>query len=466
MKQGEWIMDFAYPYFQVQFTRDGDLFAPAEFNELVSCVTAKANAPTDLLLMCHGWNNNIKDASILYSGLAAAIEAQVQADPALKNRRFAICGVLWPSKKFEDKELIPSGAASLEQAVTTDALKQRVRDLRSLYGTEDWPSGGSVAPEVFSKIEALMETMDEDPDDQKEAVDLLRGLMPQEAASTDDGSEVFFDLSTPALINKLSRPLTPPPITAGAGAASLDPFSDGTISGLGGAAGFRDLFGGIKAGFLHLLNYTTYYVMKARAGTVGEKGVEPLLEKLRSARPELRLHMIGHSFGCRVIAAAVNALPREEKFRPDIVLLLQGAFSHNGFALKNEDNSADRGAFRDVIEHQKVRGPILITHTRNDKAVGTAYPVASRIHGVTAAALGDAGDKFGGLGSNGTQTKTSTPEGVAGTLGEAGSAYPFAARVTSSTPYNLKADDFIKNHSDIVHPEVAFALTVAISNNS
>jgi hypothetical protein len=35
---------------------------------------------------------------------------------------------------------------------------------------------------------------------------------------------------------------------------------------------------------------------------------------------------------------------------------------------------------------------MLITRTRNDKAVGIAYPIASRINGVTAAALGDAND--------------------------------------------------------------------------
>jgi len=67
--------------------------------------------------------------------------------------------------------------------------------------------------------------------------------------------------------------------------------------------------------------------MKARAGTVGEKGVEPLMEKLRDARPNLRVHMIGHSFGCRLVAAAVNGLPDKGK-SPDMVLLLQGAFSH------------------------------------------------------------------------------------------------------------------------------------------
>ena len=64
------------------------------------------------------------------------------------------------------------------------------------------------------------------------------------------------------------------------------------------------------------------------------------------------------------------------KLRKGSVMLLQGAFSHNGFA--KQGDSTDRGVFRDVIEKRKVRGPILISHTHNDKAVGVAYPIASR----------------------------------------------------------------------------------------
>jgi hypothetical protein len=232
------------------------------------------------------------------------------------------------------------------------------------------------------------------------------------------------------------------------------------VSGLGGAASFRDLLGGIKSGFLHLLNYATYYLMKARAGDVGVKGVAPLILKLRGSRQDLRIHMIGHSFGCRLVAAAVNALSEQEQFRPDTVMLLQGAFSHNGFALEGQ---VERGAFRDVIDKKKVRGPIVITHTRNDQAVGTAYPIASRINGVVAAALGDENDIYGGMGSNGAQTKDTTPERLMGTLLPVGQSYPFASGVKPSTPCNLKADEFIKGHSDIQKPEVAYALTVAMT---
>jgi pimeloyl-ACP methyl ester carboxylesterase len=191
------------------------------------------------------------------------------------------------------------------------------------------------------------------------------------------------------------------------------------------------------------------------------KGLSPLLVKLRGARPDLRIHLIGHSFGCRLVAATVNALPDGEQFRPDTVMLLQGAFSHNGFAKQGDDTGL--GAFRNVVANKKVRGPILITHTRQDKAVGVAYPIASRITGVNAAALGDEHDIFGGLGSNGAQTQETTPERLEGTLLPVGATYPFASGVIPSTPCNLKAEGIITGHSDIQKPEVAYALTVAMT---
>ena len=56
-----------------------------------------------------------------------------------------------------------------------------------------------------------------------------------------------------------------------------------------------------------------------------------------------------------------------------------------------------------------------MTHTHNDKAVGIAYPLASRFSGDQAAALGDKNDKFGGLGRNGAQ-KMETGETIDGVL--------------------------------------------------
>ncbi len=171
--------------------------------------------------------------------------------------------------------------------------------------------------------------------------------------------------------------------------------------------------------------------------------------------------MIGHSFGCRVVTAAVNSLPAGEQLHPNTMTLLQGAFSHNGFAVRFD--GINDGAFRPVVAHKKVRGPILITHTRKDKAVGVAYPIASRLAGQVAAALGDENDLYGGLGSNGAQTAQTTPERVVGTLLECGGDYPFAAGETSAKLYNLRADTFVSGHSDIVKPQIGYAVAVAMA---
>jgi hypothetical protein len=454
-------MSFPCPWYQIQCKADGNIFLQSEVDALVAGVTG-AGAPTDLFLLSHGWNNNIPDATELYTSLLNVIKPQMDANADLAARSWAACGVFWPSKKFEDKDLIPAGAASLNDAVSAEHLKGRVRDLSELSSASDWPADGGAPSPEFAELEALMDSVEEDPAAQLKAVDLLRSALPGGYASSDDASNHFLAMKNSTLVERLSKPLSPPaPVPAGTGAASLDPLSEEPVSGLGGAAGLRDLLGGIRSGFLNALNYATYYIMKGRAGDVGVKAIAPLLVQLRSKKPELRIHLIGHSFGCRLLSAAVNALPDGDQFRPDTVLLLQGAFSHNGFA--KEGDETDRGVFRDVIEKQKIRGPLLITFSHKDQAVGVAYPVASRLSGVTAAALGDAADVYGGLGSNGTQTALTTPERVMGTLLPVGGIYPFAAGVPPATPCCLNGDSYIGGHSDICKPEVAYALAVAMT---
>ena len=85
-----------------------------------------------------------------------------------------------------------------------------------------------------------------------------------------------------------------------------------------------------------------------------------------------------------------------------------------------------------------------------------AYPLASRIAGQDASALGDANDRFGGMGTNGAQH---TPESVNGTMKAVGGAYTFE----KGKIYNLDADAIIEDHSDICHDEVAFALLKAVA---
>ena len=134
---------------------------------------------------------------------------------------------------------------------------------------------------------------------------------------------------------------------------------------------------------------------------------------------------------------------------------MQAAFSHFAFAVAY-DGMHD-GFYRRVeTDPTRVRGVTAITFTAKDKAVGLAYPLASRIARQIAAALGDANDPYGGLGRNGAQK---TPGTQVVTLQGVTSPYSFAARGI----YNLDCNAVIGGHSDLGHDEVAFALISAMA---
>src|SRR5262249_54001378 len=68
----------------------------------------------------------------------------------------------------------------------------------------------------------------------------------------------------------------------------------------------------------------TYWQMKKRAGVVGQTGVRATVAAVQDQFPAARVHLIGHSFGCKVVLAAV-AGPGQPLTRPvQTVVLLQG----------------------------------------------------------------------------------------------------------------------------------------------
>ena len=276
---------------------------------------------------------------------------------------------------------------------------------------------------------------------------LAREADPKEAA-IGEGTGEFGAQGGDALLYRLSQPLGQPVADPNAGgAASMDDSG-------GGPAGLRDVLTSITAGASRLLNYFTYYVMKDRAGVVGAKGVNPLLGRIQAALvKKIGFHLLGHSFGGRLMTAAVNG---GAKLQVDTLLLLQAAFSHNGFAEAHDDVPV--GFFVDVVRNpKKVAGPILVTHSRQDQAVGIAYPLASRISGSTASALGDANDVYGGIGRNGAQHMGALAKNL--TLQTGRPPYPLDVKCPI---YNFNGDAIITSHGDVARPETAWLLAMRL----
>jgi hypothetical protein len=263
-----------------------------------------------------------------------------------------------------------------------------------------------------------------------------------------DTEDVFASASAP--IKKPKAVIDP---EAG-GVAAVGGAKNNPAADAGGAAGFGDWVKNVFDGARNLLNYTTYYEMKARAGLVGSRGAHAVLQRLRKSAPALKLHLIGHSFGGRLVTAVVDGPDHASALKFESMTLLQAAFSHNGFAqnfLPGKD-----GFFRKVVADKRIKGPVVVTFTKNDSAVGTAYPLASRLNGVDAQGLGDANDRFGGIGRNGAQK---TPEASFANLLEVGGKYA----LKPGTINNLNSDAFIKSHGDVAGRQVAYATLCAVA---
>ncbi len=434
-----------FPYFEVQFTKAGAVHEEAAVAALLGFLDR--NETTDLLVLSHGWNNHMDEARGLYLKLLESMRSQLSASPALASRKFAVLALFWPSKKFADKSLIAGGAASggsLADAVLTSQLEQ-------LKGGFD----NVQADAALEQAKGLLDRLDSSPQARRQYVELIRSLVPKAEGQPDvDDVGSFFTEDGDDLIGRLSRPV-PRAVSAG----GADEGGATAASDEGGAAGLIDSLGGIKDGALNLLNYATYYQMKERASLVGRDGLGPVLGRLRARSSAPKLHLIGHSFGGRLVTAAA-AGKESDPSQPvaDTMTLLQAAFSHNGFA-QRFDGDRD-GFFRRVVTNGKVAGPILVTCTENDSAVGKLYPLASMFAGQDAAGIGGPTSRFGGIGCNGAQH---TPEATVAKLLDVSARYEGRNAFRAQKLHNLNADEFIKDHSDVCGREVAHAILAAVA---
>ena len=434
-----------YPSFEIEFNKNGAAHDPAAVKQVLDFLAQ--GTVTDLFIISHGWNNDMTEARDLYRQFFARVREIMDGHfvPGIDARKFAILGILWPSKKFAEEELIPSGAASVGSPVTEAVI---VRQLNTLKGVFDKPD----ADAVLDQAKVLVPQLENSPKARQKFADLIRSLPNKRKGVPEDASDRFFKPAGDEMMNKLSKPVlaTPRPLGTTGGAAGLR----SPAAGPGGAAGVGQLFSGVKSAALNLLNYTTYYQMKERAGLVGSAGVNAVIRQILDKSSSLKIHLIGHSFGGRLVTAAANGPANQPPVKPNSMTLLQAAFSHNGFAEKF-DQTHD-GFFRQVVTERKIAGPIVITYTKNDNAVGLLYPLASLIAGQNASKIGDANDPYGGIGRNGAQK---TPEAVTAVLGSVGSSYQFQ----TGKFYNLNSDACITGHSDIAKNEVAYALLTAVA---
>ncbi|MFB7396700.1 serine-threonine protein kinase [Streptomyces sp. NPDC056191] len=389
------------PYREITFDKEGD--GPA--GQPAALAALARQGLTDLVVFAHGWNSAPAGATRLCSDffepfpglLAPGVEA-------------GYAGVIWPSMMFTGEP---------------------VPDYRALV---------TVLPEKEPVLDRLTELLATAPADEAAFAEfgaLLRELT--DVTVDGDGRAGAAGPREPVPAFLVTDPLE---------VCAL--FTEALEADAGAAEGFRAGLGRYWKGAREVLRQATYYVMKKRAGRVGESGLGPLLGEVARAAPRVRVHLVGHSMGARLVAYALKGLPSGA--RPVAsVTLLQGAFSHYAFAARLPHDPGRAGALRDL--QNRVRGPVVACYSRHDTALGVFYPLACRLAGDSASLTRAAGL----LGSDDPRWAAIGHDGVQAVPGTA--VRPLAAVLRDGVPasgcVSVDTADVVRSHSDICRAELA-----------
>jgi hypothetical protein len=295
------------PWYLIPYDKEGNCEGPQTLQHFIDA--ARAGNFTDVHIFSHGWNNVFTEAVGLYREFWTeyfAMRDQLGLNDAATYRPL-IAGVIWPSTALvSDEEQTPAIAgtdnADIEELASDlpadDA--QRLREISS--------AGREITREEALEVARILLPIYNrpEPDDFAAADGDAGAATPEELVDLWLKAQTasrprFADLSgEPGILPPISAdPLAVPPLAMPAPAGILD-FLDPK----------------------NIIRTATVYQMKDRAGRVGANGVGAMLNDLL-ASTALPVHLVGHSYGGRVVLSALCGREHPRKVRS--MLLLQPA---------------------------------------------------------------------------------------------------------------------------------------------
>jgi hypothetical protein len=325
------------------FDHYGRCTGPETLKELMG--TARKGEFSDTFGFSHGWNNDWKTATTAYAVfIHGFMQLCGQLDLSLPEPfRPLLVGVFWPSIiLLTSDENAPQIASQLSEATAPDQLEvERIGDQIDDDAVERYyelVQRGTLTREEVVELAQLITPANEQHDDP------LDDLPPADRAGEFDFEAVADLLDTQS--------------------SSIETADFGAF-GTGNSMP-KELNCARTGDFVRrilprdALRALTVYRMKDRAGVVGARGVGQLLVELLAACSS-RVHLIGHSYGAKVMLSA-TCFPSLSR-QVESMLLLQPAVSHLCFA--DVVPGRDRhGGYNAAL--RRVRRPILSTFSQFD----------------------------------------------------------------------------------------------------
>lgn len=352
----------AVPLYLIPFDKQGRCIGPKTLEHLKA--QAATGRFTDIHIYSHGWNNVFKEAVEHYNEFFREyFELRGKAKLTGANYKPLLVGIIWPSTALvSSDDATPKFAATAPVEVRAEAMDNEMFAVKEL--ADDLPD---------SDVPRLFELAEQDrPLSHDEAVEFARILLPIFQREATDQEGIPSAVTPEKLVKSWEQASAPPSPDEGKPAAIPDDDEPAAAP----APAVR------TAGFLDFLNpkeiirTATVYQMKDRAGTVGKNGVGPLLRDLLAATTA-RIHLTGHSYGCKVVLSALCLVDHPRKV--SCVLLLEPAINAFCFAASIKEHGGKPGAFRPALERSE--RPVFATFSSNDAPLTKFFHLALRRDG-------------------------------------------------------------------------------------
>lgn len=393
----------------IRYDSDGHCVSPR--TEALTIAEVTGNRFDRVIVFSHGWNNSYTDAKTRYQAWAreAANANRFSGDDS--GQRVLILGVVWPSLSgASDEEHGPVIAADSDSATDRDEVATD-----PIAGDPPLMDGGppsivevvslaeSLTPAETDRLVALTrlehlndaqadelarlyewlqtDRHDRDPDDPQ-------GLAADDASSDPDALRDDSQVPPPAddLFDE-----TDGDSNAGFGGPSEStdrefPASDraDAIAELQAAGWGSSLWRGVTWPGRWLVRLASIRKMKDRAGKVGWYGVAVTIKRIRAAAPTVPIHLVGHSYGARVMLAASRRHMRDRRPSDDgtvpanvnSLLLLQPAV--NTFCFAQEHPGGRPGGFVGIAKDVRPGQPgaiesLVLTHSEHDFSLTSLF---------------------------------------------------------------------------------------------
>ncbi|WP_346623816.1 hypothetical protein [Blastococcus montanus] len=421
------------PFWILQYDKQGASRSPETLEQVRTAVGS--GGFTDIVVFSHGWNNDWDAATRRYDHFADGVVGQFPDDP---HRRALLVGIFWPSAllvlpgerepDFAAGVGGPAGAPPHPDAAALDDI------------ADELPPAESARVRELAAEEVL------DADATAELARLLAPLYRSE------GPELGEDPVPPDGPTLAASWLSAPAPVESPRSTAADDTDDDDFGAVVTAprdgprpAGLRDLLDPRNA-----IRGASVWLMKDRAGRVGATAVGPLVRHAL-AESEAKVHLVGHSFGAKVVLSAVATQPVPRPVHS--MLLLQPAVNHMCFAEAGDGEPA--GGYRVVLDRVDQR--IFSTYSPHDKPLTRFFHWALRRDGDRREPLPapwpdppSVYAALGGFGPHGADAATQRrPLQAAGTPYELDPGRPLVA---------LDGTQGISGHGDISGPRTWWAL--------